>query len=494
MINSKNIFLRIFLILFLIVFLCSCDDKKTQFTSSEQVIELPFNFNTETLYTSIIIIDKDTINAMLDTGYTSSSFSKIDFTKKDFLDKSRVKDFRGVIKDIPIVRVKKIDWGGLHIENLEILKLNKNIIGADVLENFCVKLDNYNRKILLSLNPNLIEKKGIKIPFHYTKLGEIIFPLQLENKTSEFILDTGYSDEILVDSLLFNSSKLATSKYKKWCGKFLKSTFMSDWSDKNEIDYRTMADLHMGNKIFKDVSVCYMPNLNKKGNYVGSVFLRRFASVTIDYINKNLYFELPQNIELPNDEKLDFSNKKITAHPIEYLNILYRYYNSFDFRTTFYPPFVIKEIEVGSTGTKNLSIGDTLVGVDNTIFSKKVFKKLQNKSQYVLNLNKEKSIKKLVTVIFRKSIANFHFLKNGKIITVKAKRNQFLTPSPFVGYAFEFRAKDLRHYGHMNFYVDYKVQKMSFHFPWETLSNREIKVNGFDDKNENIPLTNKSPK
>ncbi len=475
-------------------YLYSCDDKETSFTSSQQIIERPLNFNIDALYSSTIIVEGDTINAMVDTGCSSSVFSNVNTTEKNFLGKSRTKDFRGIIEDVPVIRVKKIDWGELHIENLEILKHNKNIIGADVLQNFCVKFDNYNRKILLSTNPNLIEKKGIKIPFHYTKLGEIILALQLGDKVSEFKLDTGFSGEISVDSLFFNSSKLATSQYKKWYGKFSKSAFMSDWSNKNEIDYRIMADCRVGNKIFKNVNISYMPNVNIKDNYIGSVFLRRFTSVTIDYINKNLYFELPHNIKLPNDEKLDFSNTKITTHPIEYLDILYRYYNSFDFRTTFYPPFVIKEVETGFMSSKNLSVGDTLVGIDNTIFSKKVFEKLQNKSQYILNLNEEKSILKLVAVMFRKNTAAFHFLKNGKMITIKAKRDQFLNPPPFVGYTFQFRAKDLRYYGHMNFYVDYKAKKMSFHFPWKTLSNREIKVKGFDDKNDNIPLINNPPK
>ncbi len=489
------------LLILLIIGVYSCSEKKTTFTLSKEIVKMTLNYNTNnTFYFSDIIVRQDTIKVGIDTGCSYSTFPYLD-SAEHFIKTESISDFRGVNKTLSKVRIKQIDWGGLRIKNLNVCKSDElggiSIIGEDILKQFCVKFDNYNKKILLSSNSNLIKKKGIKIPFKLTSNGMILLKLQLGNKENIFQLDIGYGGEFMVDSTFFYTSKLVTSKQKKWYGKLTQSVFTSDSILQNEIIYKTISNCDLGGKRFKNVTVTYNPNFNLKNNYIGNLFLRRFSSFTIDYLNQYLYLELPKDIEIlskdiynQKDTELIFSNKEIKEYPIEYLNELYRFYNSFGFRTSYISPFVINEIEIGSPNTIQLSIGDTLVGINKKIFSKSVFQKLKNKSNYQLNLNIKKQQNQLVKTMFRTKKAYFHFLKNGKMITVKAKRSQFLNPPPFVGYAFQFQMKDLLYYGDMNFYVDYKAKKMSYHFPWQTLSGREIKVRGFDDKNENISLTN----
>ncbi len=480
----------------LLLSLLSCANKKTTFTLSKEVIEIPMRYSYDgTAYVSDIIVGEDTIKAVVDTGCSTSVFN-LSEPNNTSIRVTEIGDFRRIIKKLEVFRIKNIDWGGLCIKNLEVINsdtLTGNFIGIDILKNFCVKFDNYNKKILLSSNADLIDKKGIKIPFKLTSFGEIVLNLQLANKVEDFILDTGCGIECYVDSTFF-STQLADAKLKKWYGKFDKSSFIVEDSHKNEIRNYTMADCTLKEKIFKNIMVIYNPSLNIKQNYIGNQFLRRFSSFTIDYLNHNLYLELPKDIRVLKDVKLNFSSKEISVHPIEYLNNLYARYHSFGFVTSYIPPFLVEKIEIDSPNSIKLAIGDTLVGINKTIFSKSAFQRLKNKQTYRLELNEKKQQYQFLETIYRTKQANFLFLKKGKVITIKAKRGSFLSPPPFVGYSFDPPKKYLLHYGEMNFRINSKVKEMTYHFPWQTLSGREIKVNAFDDKNNSISLTNNVPK
>ncbi len=493
----KNNFLIILQVV-LLLSLLSCVDKKTTFTLSKDVIEIPMKYNfDDASYVSDIIVGEDTIKAVVDTGCSTSVF-RLSGANNTSIRVTEIGDFRRIIKKLEVFRIKRIDWGGLCIKNLEVINsdtLTGNFIGIDILKNFCVKFDNYNKKILLSSNADLIDKKGIKIPFKLTSFGEIVLNLQLANKVEDFILDTGCGSECYVDSTFF-SAQLADAKLKRWYGKFDKSSFIVEDSHKNEIRNYTMADCTLKEKIFKNIMVIYNPSLNIKQNYIGNQFLRRFSSFTIDYLNHNLYLELPKSISIPalKNAELVFSGKEISAFPVEYLNDLYSRYHSFGFSTSYTPPFLVNEIEIGSPNAIQLAIGDTLVGINKTIFLKSAFQKLKNKQKYRLELNEKKQQYQFLETIYRTKQANFHFLKNGKVITIKAKRGSFLSPPPFIGYGFNPPKKYRLYYGDMNFHDISKNKNMTYHFPWQTLSGREIKVNAFDDKNNSISLTNNVPK
>ncbi len=481
------------LIVICLFVLYSCNSKKTTFISQQDIIQVPWGYKVyNSHYFSYIVIDKDTIKAKIDTGSNSTFLKKIYGVGDTRI--ANVTDMRGISKNLLEIFIKKLNWGELTIENLPVgfaPTMRKNYIGNDILKNFCVKFDNENQKITLTSKPNLIEKKGLKIPFEITELRQVIIPLQLNGALGKFLLDTGYDGEFLVDTSFLKTSGLVNSKKLKWVSETAKSAFIKEPLQEKDIYYKILADCTLAEKKFRNVIITHNPNMNE--NVLGNSFLRRFKSFTIDYLNRTLYLELPEDIETYENNKIVFSKKEIDAVPIEYLDELFQVLNSLGFIFSWSsPPFKIIALEANSN-SELVTVGDTLIGINKTIFSKEYLNKFSKKTTYCLEVNKKTQSQLLFKTMHRAKKATFHFAKNGKLISINAVRNHFLTPPPSVGYSFQYERRDVvPYYGKMNFHND--DDKVSFHFPWRSLSNKEIKMIGFDENGNKIHITNNPPK
>lgn len=457
------------------------------FVLEQEVMRISVDFDIqEGAYFSYLVVNNDTIRMKIDTGATNSYLSFVPIG--GIFHKRAVMDANGIIEYVPFRQVEKVNWGGLEVRNLWFGKHRRllhgeyresNIIGNDILHNFCVQFDNKNREIVLTANSSLIERRGIAVPLRNSFGNTPKINLIVNGKKAEFIIDSGFTGEIAVDSAFFHSSGLSDLKTQQWLGGGHISAFALDFLRKSRVGYVMIADCVLGERLFKNVLVSHSENL--RGNYIGTSFFRRFRSVTIDNFNNLVYFELPDDLRITEEIGLVFSDEEITIHPIEYLYSLFKWYNSFGFSPTWEPPFTIHALEINSA-MRYLAIGDTLVGINQTLFSQRALDKITPQEEYELISTRVAQREILLFTMHRATEAIFHFLRNDELVSINAERKRFLYPAPYITYAFQFQQRDLLKFGNMNFFIDPEAQKMSVHFPWKSLSGREIEMQGFNDE------------
>ncbi len=493
--------------IFLLFTITSCSNNKPTFTLSKDVIEIPFIYDfKDAFYYSNIIYNGDTIKVGIDTGFSRSSLK---FPKGRKQKRTQTTDARGITKILDVVKVNKIKWGGLTIKNLDIINASNifrnnllknldasNIIGCDILKNFCVKFDNDNNKILLSSNSDLIDKKGIKIPFEFK--NQIIFTSKINNKDTKLFLDTGYSGEIELDSSSFYNCKLFKNSLK-WNKIPLKSTFLPDTYNVNDTVYYALANCKLQNKTFANTMITYCVNTNNQKDVitkVGFSFMRRFKSFTIDFPNKYLYFELFNHNLKTKDIDLIFTDSIIKPVTIEYIDDFFKYYNSLGINvdltedTTFFVHGIL--LDSLNSNTK-IEPRDTIIGVNEYIFYKNIFNKMPNKSKYKLELSKYQRKEIILVNIYRQNNVIFHILKNGKVYTIDTKRKEYIKNPPYIAYAYYFDSDVISYLSEINLYINKrKDTNMTIHFPCEFLSHKNITIPGIDDNSKKVMLSNKS--
>ena len=479
---------------------------ETSFTLEEEVVRIPVEFNVQRgMYFSYIVVNNDTVRALIDTGFTISTFSTAPI--RGNYQKRTATDAHGNVRHKALNRVNRIRWGGLKVNNLLVIDSSQgwlddhgfsNVIGNDILRNFIVQFDNENREIVLTANPALIEKRGIAVPINPISTRDWCCDFCRENTTphmnfvlngveAEFLLDTGYGGEIAVDTTFFHSSGLSELKRRQWLGGGGRAVFSSDYCRENSIGYRLIADAVLGERMFRNVLVFHTENL--RGKYIGATFFRRFRTVTMDNINNKIYFELPIDHHLQISEDVSFafsvfSDEEVTSPPIEHVFTLFHVYNSFGFLHSWVPPFTILALETGSE-MAHLALGDTLVGINQTLFSQQAFDKITPQEKYQLINDRAAQQEILLFTMGRATEATFHFLSNGELISINAERKRFLDPVPYITYAFDAQEHDLHYFG-LNFRGNPDASKMSFHLPWASLSGREFEFSGFNDEGDFI--------
>ncbi len=127
-----------------LVFIQGCkQDRKTSFSTPKDVIEIPFQYNREGFILTKVLVEKDTMDFIVDTG---STLTYIPYSAdiKDVDSVERVFDATGINKDVSKVLVKDIKWGSLSVRNLScgINEENKNygVIGGDILHKKEIRL------------------------------------------------------------------------------------------------------------------------------------------------------------------------------------------------------------------------------------------------------------------------------------------------------------------------------------------------------------------
>jgi predicted aspartyl protease len=457
----------------------SCSYQPPQFSLEQEVVRIPFTINDGTYY-SEVIVNEDTIQMMIDTG-ASISFLSPQFTQ-NILRRKRTRDARGIVRWLPLGRVNRIEWGGLEIENLLVANDNINIIGiniigSDILRHFIVKFDHANKEIVLTQNSSLIEKRGIKvpieIPFGIPKLN-----LSLNGYTGEFLIDTGHNGELFVKSSFFHSSGLSDLENVEWIGVEFTSAFATASETGENATHITLADCELPGKIFKNAIVFHNASIVTT-NRLGTVFMLRFKSVTIDYINGYVYFELPEDVS-----PFYFSDNIVEAVPVAYLDFLFERVNSFGISINIGNPHTVHILRNNSVFIeKGIEIGDTLAGINQMIFNEVAFNKLESdRDSFRLETNRNRQRNEILNTFDRRDRAIFHFLKNGELISIEDIRYTFLNPPPQHGYGFKGRGDGSGDGTFFNpipvgyfskwFSLD-RNNYISLHRPWSTLTGEE---------------------
>ena len=392
--------------------------RTTTFTMDEEVVRVPLVLKNNRYYT-YVVVENDTVRMLIDTGATGSFFNYESATKTNRSELfSGGGKFRSVI---PIKRIRTMQWGGLTIENLSVgWGTDFNIIGDDILRNFIVQFDNENREIVLTQNSALIEKRGIKVPFTSPNRN-VKVSLSINGTEGDFYLDTGYNGELRVDSIFFYTFGLSGLENVRWKGHVGYSLFMPEHLRGKGVSYMTIARHELGGMVFDNAIVTH--NIHWHVNVIGYVFLQRFRTFTIDYLNGYVYFELPEDIST--------SDSLIETVPLAYVNFLRHNINSLGIH--FFHQSDVSTVSAlldDGTFTGIIEIGDTLVGIDQRIFNETAFSKLRtNNDLFRLETNNLQR----VIALHNASEANeatFHFSKDGEIISIDRVRNRILYPEP----------------------------------------------------------------
>ena len=425
--STKNLILFIFvpvgsiILLMIIGAVFSFIPQRTPiFTLKEEVIRMPLIIEINRYHT-YVVVENDTVRMIIDTGAPKSLFNYPSVTKTG---KSRLFGDGGNFERlVPIKKVRTMQWGGLTIENLPVVgDTDLNMIGDDILRHFIVHFDNENREIVLTRNPALIEKRGVRMPFSRgDNNNRVIVSLSLNGKEGDFLLDTGYGGEIKVDSAFFFASGLSNLENVRWKGYLGHSLFFPDSLQGKGVTYMTLARNELGGMVFDNAIVTH--NIHWHVNVIGFVFLQRFRTFTIDYLNGYIYFELPENTSF-------FADNVIESVPPAYVNFLRNNLNTTGVRFSHNADVSTVAALIDDGALSGIEIGDTIVGVNQTIFNETAFDKLSTNSD-LFHLETRKFQR--VIALLNASIANevtFHFLSDGEIITINTVRRKILYPEP----------------------------------------------------------------
>ncbi|PID95456.1 MAG: hypothetical protein CSA94_01515 [Bacteroidetes bacterium] len=449
-----------------LVFIQGCkQDRKTSFSIPKDVIEIPFEYSSAGFILTKGLVEKDTMDFIVDTG---STLTYIPYSTdiKDVDTVLSVLDAAGIKKDVSKVLVKDIKWGSLGIKNLScgINEERKDfgIIGGDVLRNFCVRIDNVKSKIILSKNTSAMKgDRVISVPFKMDErnsieiLGSLETSTPEENQTKEysFLFDTGSTFEIV-----FQGEELLPSvrEEQKW-----EIIYNSAFSEEGYTSDATffLADFRLKDCLFHNIvgmSATQMKNLNP----IGTVFIRRFESITIDYSNKVLYFKLPRD-----SKTLKFPTTNIKNAPTSHFVYLCNTLASLGIRFSGEKPCVVEGVR--EEWKDLIAINDTLVGINNTIFNKDAWDFIKNQGNKLLTDSLEFNQDPILQIpMVIGSRVRFLFLKNKKLVTIDAKRKSYLLPKDFV-YSF-LGDNDEWAYFSINSVRD-SLSNYSFHYPWASL-------------------------
>ncbi len=453
------------------------------FPETQQVVEIPFYYSDDGHIVTRAVISNDTINFIVDTG---SSFTIVN------ADKGNPANTNYMITNTafnetnrwPSTKIDEVSWGKVKLKNFTCAQHRTSekleIIGGDILRNFCVKIDNSQNKIVLAQKIGELKPKGKCVPFSL-KNNTIILKGVIEGKEFEVLFDSGYNAELLGNIYSFSDSNTLNTNKVVWANEIASSVFVKNRYIVHDSLAYVLMDFGIGTLNIANMIVSSSSAVNQ--NLLGTVFMRRFKSITIDYNTSRIWFELPDDHTL-----MKFTGKQLHEVPLSYLNILYNRINSFGIQLTDSIPFTIHSLQYNDDNN-GLEAGDTLAGIDNMLFNEIALDKI-SKSDNSRHFYVEKNIAEQKEKVFRtfsqKDKATFHFLKSGSIKSVKIERDKQLFPAPYLAYSFS-PIEPSSGFSAINF----PEKGMWFHIPWSTLSGKEQTIttykNGKEQTISNVP-------
>lgn len=443
-------------------------------------------------YDVTYVVDGDTIRGIVDTGAGVTTVEGKHFLEReDLLPKQPIINAQDSIMQWHRLTVKELSWGNVRLYDMYVsvddggnrAGGDGGIVGRDVLRGSIVQFDHDSNLIKLSRNEKKLKGRGQVIPARFDEADKIFVPITLPNgETLEFHLDTGFAGEL----------RLSTKNYK---GSY---TFREPlvWKvlGKNgapEVEVRSLCDITFGGKVYPN-SRLLLDNVG--GNLLGVQFLKRFKSVTIDYINKKLYIEYPEKYTLPGVGDINFEKDTIDAVPREYMTDILQNYNTYGFEIQRRGSlFVVTHIEA-ALAREGIGLGDTLIGVNNYLFDAKYLGELRKSAKVELCLDQRGQDVELNYALAQMNKVTAYFLKHGRPRVLHLSRRQYLQHVPTFGYTYSPKPIPLVGISLM-LYADNVTRKLSLHIPWAPLiGGRIVELDGTDDKGNVVPLSNRPAK
>ena len=465
---------------------CSSSSRKATYPKELDYSEHYIESRVESSYGVTFVADGDTLHGILDTGADRTIVAGKQYQDRtDLLPKIHLRNAHDSIMHWHALELQDFIWEDVHFQGLRVAVDDGGnlaggispIIGLDVLRGSILQFDHEDNKIKLSRNKEKLKGRGVAIPCHFNDKDNIFIPLTLPNgERIECLLDTGFSGELQINS---DSCDV--------------STFVQDplhWKGRRgKTETFGLCDVSLAGKVYPESCI----NLSTRGMHLlGVDFLRRFKSVTIDYIERKLYFEFPEEYQaIP---VMNFKKDTIQVVPLEYLASILQDYNSYGFdverRNRVH---TITRIEA-ELEAKNVSLGDTLVGVNNKLFYRKYLKDFMGRHQVDLCLEQREQDIELNYALVQTNEATFYLLKNGKPRILHRKRREYLKPVPDFGYSYA-PVEGKRAGISLCIYPNNVTRKLSMHIPWAPLmGGRIIELNGIDDKGNTVPISNRAQK
>lgn len=467
----------------MLVVVTSCKNQTEVFYPKDlDYVEIPINDHShKAIYDAVFNVNEETVNGILNTR-AGINYCKVDSpiipdtTKSIKLANGKL--FTGIIKNNT-----EIQWGQIKLKNQPVCfdsteesLFSNDILGRTILEGSIVQIDHSDYCIKLSTDTTKIQPKGFAIPCKFDSENNIYISLKIGDKNYEAILNTGYSGELALctkDAQDANLQNAVTLENK-------------DKAQEKKLCY--ISEISIGNKVFK---FCRIESGTYIENHLGVSFLRRFKSITIDYINKRLYFELPKDIHINNSINLNFSSDTIQAVPAIFLNQFFVIFNGYGFNLEpldhLYEVRSVALTEANKETGSQPHIGDTIIGVNNVLFTDSYNVPPKNNLKYVVSNDQLKNQKLINKVLWRDNKALFHYLKNGKVCSQYFYRRQYVKDTPNLCYS-HFKAKHPPTGMGLSFYTD-SAMTFSIHIPWKNLIGKEyaIKIDSVNTRNNIFP-------
>jgi hypothetical protein len=258
---------------------------------------LPFYYDSVGHICVPITIDGHHFDFMLDTGCCHSNLWKSALPGETVLEKIRLRESKasGQESAHPFFVAKELKLGKMLIKNVPFVvddgliehETLSGFLGGNILENFVVKIDFSEKLIFLGGSINQVKvKKGIKVPL-LVRNHRPYCSFRLNDKFEVMgLIDTGslsnIASDALLEPLLPKKLELTDQVYGPWLGHL----------DISKVTFKKLSvkNINTYNPQFKIFPAKQAPDAGFELT-VASTFLRKFKSVTFDYLNNQLILE-----------------------------------------------------------------------------------------------------------------------------------------------------------------------------------------------------------
>ncbi len=471
---------------------CSSFSRKATYPKELDYSEHYIESRVESTYGVTFVADGDTLHGILDTGADMTVVAGKQYQDNpNLLPKIHLRNAHDSIMHWHELELQDFIWEDVHFQGLRVAVDDGGnlaggispIIGRDVLSGSIVQFDHESNLVKLSRNEAKLKARGQEIPARFDERDKVFVPITLPNgETLEFFLDTGFGGEL----------RLGSKAYK---GNY---TFREplvwkelETSGKPKGGRLSLCNVTFGGKVYRNSRIALS---NTEKNLLGVHFLKRFKSVTIDYIKKKLYVEYPEKYTLPGIGDIDFQKDTIEAAPLEYIASILQDYNTYGFEVERRGSLLVVTHVEATLEQKGIQLGDTLVGMNNLLFDDKYLEELRMRAKVDLCLDQRVQDVELHYALAQSNKVTAYFLKHGRPRTLHLSRRQYLQHVPIFGYTYSPNPIKLTGISLM-LYADIAARKLSVHIPWGPLIGGHIvEISGTDDKGNVVPLSNRPTK
>ena len=471
---------------------CSSFSRKATYPKELDYSEHYIESRVESSYGVTFVADGDTLHGILDTGADMTVVAGKQYQDNpNLLPKIHLRNAHDSIMHWHELELQDFIWEDVHFQGLRVAVDDGGnlaggispIIGRDVLSGSIVQFDHESNLVKLSRNEAKLKARGQEIPARFDERDKVFVPITLPNgETLEFFLDTGFGGEL----------RLGSKAYK---GNY---TFREplvwkelETSGKPKGGRLSLCNVTFGGKVYRNSRIALS---NTEKNLLGVHFLKRFKSVTIDYIKKKLYVEYPEKYTLPGIGDIDFQKDTIEAAPLEYIASILQDYNTYGFEVERRGSLLVVTHVEATLEQKGIQLGDTLVGMNNLLFDDKYLEELRMRAKVDLCLDQRVQDVELHYALAQSNKVTAYFLKHGRPRTLHLSRRQYLQHVPIFGYTYSPNPIKLTGISLM-LYADIAARKLSVHIPWGPLIGGHIvEISGTDDKGNVVPLSNRPTK